>query len=96
MSVIASETSRVSKKGLTTIPSTIRKAARIKEGDIIVWEVRETREIVIKVEKDPYEKLRGKYSSPELTYKKLEEKADLLLEAEVHANNRARHDDSSS
>ena len=47
------------------------------------------------MKKDPYEKLRGKYSSPELTYEKLEE-ADLLLEAGAHVNSRARHAISSS
>ena len=88
------ETSRVSRKGLTTIPSAVRRAASIEEGDTLIWEVRETGEIVVRVEKDPYERLRGKYRDPELTYEKLEGEADLLLEEEASASGGAGHADS--
>mgnify|MGYP000436248084 CR=1 FL=1 len=84
-------TSRVSKKGLTSIPAAVRRSLRIEEGDILIWEVREGGEVVVRVEKDPYRVLRGKYRDEGLTYDKVEEIADLLLEGEVSACDRARH-----
>jgi len=78
--------SRVSRKGLTTIPAAVRRAAGIEEGDVIVWEVREGGEIVVRVEKDPCERLAGKYRDPEMTYEKLEGEADRLLEGEALAD----------
>jgi len=86
--------SRVSGKGLTTVPSAVRRAAGIEEGDILLWEVREGGEIVVRVERDPYERLRGKYGDPELTYERLEGEADRLLEGETIAGGGAGHDDS--
>ncbi len=86
--------SRVSRKGLTTVPSAVRRAAGIEEGDILLWEVKKGGEIVVRVERDPYERLRGKYRDPELTYERLEGEADRLLEGEAIAGGGAGHDDS--
>ena len=90
------ETSRVSRKGLTTIPSAVRRAAGIEEGDTLVWEVRGSGEIVVRVRRDSYGRVRGKYSDPRLTYRRLEGEADRLLEAEADAAGGAGHADSPS
>ncbi len=80
--------SRVSKKGLTSIPARVRKALGIEEGDELVWEVVEERGVaIVKVVKNPLKQLEGKYSDPNLTYEKVEELADRLVVGELRADN---------
>ena len=85
------ELSKVSKKGLTSIPARVRKAAKIEEGDFLSWEVDEkTKTIIVKVIKNPYKFLRGKYCDPNLTYENVEGEAEKLLFGELKdARNRA-------
>ncbi|MDK2383871.1 MAG: AbrB/MazE/SpoVT family DNA-binding domain-containing protein, partial [Candidatus Korarchaeota archaeon] len=60
--------SKVSRKGLTNIPSKVRREAGIEEGDLMVWEV-EGREVIrVRIVKDPLKHLKGKYDDPDLTY----------------------------
>ena len=81
-------TSKVTKKGLTTIPIKVRRALKIEEGDILVWEIdKENNIAIIKVLKDPLKRLKGKYNDPNLTYDKIEELADRLIAREAHASN---------
>ncbi len=82
-------TSKVSKKGLTNIPVSIRREAGIEEGDTIIWHVREDGVIEVRVVKNPYRLLKGKYKDPNLTYDKVEGIADKILEEGTNANNRA-------
>mgnify|MGYP000182653426 CR=1 FL=1 len=87
--------SKVSKKGLTSIPAKVRRALNIEEGDLLVWEVSEERGVaVVRVIKSPVEYLRGKYDDPELTYDRVEEVSEELLARELHAGDGARHADS--
>ncbi len=80
-------TSRVSRKGLTSIPASVKRALGIEEGDILVWEVDENRHIAtIKVVKNPAKYLKGKYRDPKLTYEKIEEEADKVIMGEIHAS----------
>lgn len=84
--------SKVSKKGLTSLPAKIRRAARIEEGDFLAWEFNEkTGVITVRALKNPYRFLKGRLNDPSLTYEKIEEASDkLLLEAlEGNADNRA-------
>ena len=77
-------TSRVSKKGLTTIPSSVRRNLGIEEGDILIWEVdKEGGIAVVKVVKNPLKNLKGKYSLDMLRYDVVEEEADKLIEGEL-------------
>ena len=81
-------TSKVTKKGLTTIPIKVRRALKIEEGDILIWEINKENNIaIIKVLKDPLKRLKGKYNDPNLTYDKIEELADRLIAREAHASN---------
>ncbi len=80
--------SRVSRKGLTSIPAKVRKALGIEEGDMLVWEVNEKHNVaIVRVIKNPIKHLKGKYSDPNLTYDRVEELADKLVMGELHANN---------
>ena len=92
------EASRVSRKGLTTVPARVRKALGIEEGDTLLWEVDEEHGwAVVRVAKNPLKLLRGKYDDPNLAYERVEEEANRIitgLAGEGHASNRARHDDS--
>ncbi len=82
--------SKVSRKGLVNIPSEVRRKLGIEEGDIIAWIVdARAKTATIKVLKNPAKKLRGKYNDPQLTYEKVEEIADRLVEVEADASNRA-------
>ena len=73
--------SKVGKKGLTTVPAMVRKVLGIEEGDILVWEVDKDRGIVlVRVVKDPFRYLKGKYSSDELRYEAVEESCDEFFE----------------
>lgn len=72
--------SRVSRKGLTTIPAWIRRELGIEEGDFLIWEVdRERGSISVRVVKNPLKHLKGKYNDPQLSYEAVEEVADPLL-----------------
>lgn len=87
--------SRVSRKGLTSIPAGVRRALGIGEGDVLVWEVDEERGVaVVRVVKNPLRCLRGKYSDPDLVYERVEELADRLIEGVVDARDRAGRADS--
>ncbi len=79
--------SKVSRKGLTNIPSKVRREAGIEEGDLMVWEV-EGREVIrVRIVKDPLKHLKGKYDDPDLTYDRVEETTDRLIEREMDAGN---------
>ena len=81
------KTSKISKKGLTTIPLEVKKALKAEDGDYLEWEVKEGYAIV-RVAKNPYKLLRGRHRDPKLTFEKVEGIADKLIEAEVNAGNR--------
>ena len=68
------EVSSVSKKGLTTVPAGVRRALGVEEGDVLVWEVDEKRNVaVVKAVKNPIKFLRGRYDDPSLTYEGVDE-----------------------
>lgn len=71
--------STVSDKGLTTIPKEIRKRLNIKKGDKICWILSETDKADLIVVKNPIKFLTGRYTQEELTYEKLEHKADDII-----------------
>ncbi len=72
--------SRVSRKGLTTIPAWVRRELGIEKGDFLIWEVdRERGSISVRVVKNPLKHLKGKYNDPQLSYEAVEEVADSLL-----------------
>ncbi len=79
--------SKVSPKGLTTIPSEIRKLLNIKIGDTLVWNVEkchnEENVIHIHLLQDPLLLLKGRRSDPHLTYDAVEHSADKILEKET-------------
>ncbi len=80
--------SRVSAKGLTSIPAKVKRALNIEEGDILVWEVDTRRGVaIVKVIKNPVKHLKGKYNDPDLTYDKVEGIADSIVMGELHADN---------
>jgi len=80
------EVSSVSKKGLTTVPAGVRRALGVEEGDVLVWEVDEKRNVaVVKAVKNPIKFLRGRYDDPSLTYERVEEQADELVAREAYA-----------
>ena len=85
--------SRVSKRGLTTIPAEVRRKAGINEGDYLLWEFDEEEGVIlVRVVKNPYEFLRGKYEDVNITYEAVEERADRILEEEaLNARDRTRH-----
>ena len=68
------EVSSVSRKGLTTVPAGVRRALGVEEGDVLVWEVDEKRNVaIVKAVKNPIKFLRGRYDDPSLTYERVEE-----------------------
>ncbi|MHC1628369.1 MAG: AbrB/MazE/SpoVT family DNA-binding domain-containing protein [Candidatus Nezhaarchaeales archaeon] len=80
--------SKVSRKGLTSIPAMVKRALDVEDGDTLIWEVDEKQKIaIVRVAKNPIKHLKGKYRDPNLTYENIEEKADELLVRELHANN---------
>ena len=85
------ELSKVSRKFLTNVPAKVRRALDIKEGDLLAWDVDEKRKIVIvRVVKNPYEFLRGKYCDPNIAYEAVEESVDKVIFREVEdARNRS-------
>ena len=55
-------TSKISKKGLTTVPREIRESLGLNEGDRLAWSIRSqegTKTIEIVPIKDPYTFLKG-------------------------------------
>ena len=82
------EVSRVSKKGLTSIPAKVRRMLGIEEGDVLVWEVDRERSVaIVRVIKNPVKYLKGRYNDPNLAYERVEELADRLVVRELHAGN---------
>jgi len=82
--------SRVSRKGLVSIPASVRRRLGIEEGDLLVWELDPGRRAaVVRVVKNPLRGLKGRFNDPRMTYEEVEEEADALLEAELDASNRA-------
>lgn len=81
------EISKVSRKGFTNIPSKVRREAGIEEGDLMIWEVEGKGIVRVRIVKDPLKYLKGKYDDPDLTYNKVEETADKLIESELNAGN---------
>jgi len=78
--------SRVSRKGLTSIPAAVRRKLNIEDGDTLIWEVDEKRRIaIVRVVKNPARYLKGKYRDPRLVYDEVEEVADELIMRELHA-----------
>jgi len=78
--------SKISKKGLTTVPKEIRESLELKEGDRLVWNVRSregTKTIEIVPVRDPSKFLKGIRSDKNLTYDKAEEVADRLILEEI-------------
>ena len=78
------EISKISKKGLTTIPLRVKESLGAEEGDYLEWEVKEGY-VIVRLAKNPYKLLKGRHRDPELTYEKVEGIAYELLEREVNA-----------
>lgn len=76
--------SKISDKGLTTIPKSIRKKLNMKKGDKIHWIEYGVDRAIITVIRDPFKFLKGRHTKLGLKYEELEHKADALLEQEVH------------
>jgi len=76
--------SKISDKGLTTIPIHIRKKLNLKTGDKIHWIEYGADRAIVTVIRDPFKFLKGRYSKLNLKYEELEHEADKLLEKEVH------------
>lgn len=86
--------STVSKKGLTTVPSKVRAAFKIKEGDMLEWKiVRAQDEAILQVRliPNPYDFLKGRRKDSELTYEKVEDLADKLILGELGEERHAGH-----
>ena len=83
------EVSRVSKKGLTTVPARVRRVLGVEEGDVLIWKVDEKRNVaIVKAVKNPIRFLKGRYDDPSLTYERIEEIADRLIARESRASDR--------
>lgn len=81
-------TSTVSRKGLTTVPSKIRKVLGIKTGDRLDWRVvRKDARTLIEVEakRNPYEILKGRRKDPNASFDRVENLADALIAKEAKA-----------
>jgi len=79
-------TSKISKKGLTTVPKEIRESLGLNVGDRLVWSITSqqgTKIIEIVPVKDPYTFLKGIRNDENLTYDKIEEVADRLILEEI-------------
>ncbi len=80
--------SKVSPKGLTTIPSEIRKNLGINIGDTLIWQIEkcnnEDNVIHIRVLQDPLLLLKGRRSDPNLTYDAVEHLADKEIERKTN------------
>ena len=81
--------STVAKKGLTTVPSRIRKTLGIKTGDKLEWKVVEKGgKTLIEVEplENPYVFLKGRRRDSRGTFDKVEDLADALISKEAGAD----------
>lgn len=75
-------TSKISAKGLTTVPKEIREALGLSEGDRLAWRLKRAgSSLIVEIEaiKHPMKYLKGHRSDKNLTYQRLEEKADQLI-----------------
>ncbi|MCD6510349.1 MAG: AbrB/MazE/SpoVT family DNA-binding domain-containing protein [Thermoprotei archaeon] len=78
------ELSKVSRKFLVNIPVKVRKALGIEIGDLLAWDIDEKRRLAtIRVVKNPYKVLCGKYRDPNIVYELVEESVDELLMKEA-------------
>ena len=82
MRLMVVKTSKVSQKGLTTIPSKIREKFNIKPGMHLIWEEIEGG-IHVRIIKDIPKFLKGKFTDLNLKYNELEDVSDELLSKEV-------------
>jgi len=73
-------TSKVSDKGLTTIPKEIRNRLGIRKRDLLRWIVDQKGTISVRVISDPYAALKGSHTRSQLKYEDLEGQADALLD----------------
>ena len=80
--------SKISKKGLTTIPSKVKELLGAEEGDYLEWRTVGDK-VVVGIVKNPYKFLKGRHDDPNLTYDTVENEADDILRREVSAGNRA-------
>lgn len=81
------ELSKISKKGLTTIPSKIKEKLGAEEGDYLSWELVEGK-VIVDLVKNPYKFLKGRHRDPNLTYDRVEGIADEIIKRDVDAGNR--------
>jgi AbrB family looped-hinge helix DNA binding protein len=72
-------TSKVSEKGLTTIPKEIRDRLGIRKGDLLRWIADARGTLVVRIVSDPYSLLKGRHTRRQLKYVDLEGQADALL-----------------
>ena len=72
--------SKVSDKGLTTIPKEVRARLGIKRGDVLRWILDERGGVLVRVVSDPYSALKGRHTALQLKYEELEGEADALLD----------------
>lgn len=82
------QSSKISKKGLTTVPSKIREVLDIKTGDRLEWRIiKKDDKTLIEVEagKSPYEFLKGRRKDVNGTFDKVEDIADALITKEAKA-----------
>jgi AbrB family looped-hinge helix DNA binding protein len=73
-------TSKVSDKGLTTIPKEIRSRLGIRKWDLLRWIANQRGTISVRVICDPYAALKGRHTRLQLKYQDLEGQADALLD----------------
>ena len=81
-------TSKISRKGLTTVPKEIRDALGISEGDRLAWRLKRAGgSLVVEIEaiKHPMKYLKGRRRDKTLTYQNLEGVADQLIIKEAPA-----------
>jgi AbrB family looped-hinge helix DNA binding protein len=81
--VVDVSTSKVSDKGLTTIPKEIRNRLGIRKGDLLRWIADQRGTISVRVVSDPYATLKGRHTRLQLKYQDLEGQADALLSKRV-------------
>ena len=79
---MTASTSKVSKKGLTTIPKEIREIMGIQIGMDLIWNVIGDK-IIVMIKKDIPKFLNGRLDYLGITYDEWEGKADELIEKEA-------------
>lgn len=75
--------SKVSAKGLTTIPKEIREALNITVGCELSWEIKDDT-IIVKPIENPVEFLKARFNN--ISYEEAEEMTDDLLSSEVDSS----------